>query len=140
MNVANRPPFAGILLLVIATGCAQPLAREAKMPSVAPATQPAVSFELNGSAVAPMYHDLLAIDLSTVVRVANARNLDVRRAREQVAANRGRYESNVEAIFPVIAPSIAYNHFQGVGQNANGTLTSPSHPVRLSGGTRQGAR
>jgi outer membrane protein TolC len=33
----------------------------------------------------------------------------------------------VEAIFPVIAPSIAYNHFQGVGQNANGTLTTPVH-------------
>ena len=74
-----------------------------------------------------MYREMLAIDLPTVLRVANARNLDIQQARQRVEANRGRYESNVEAIFPVIAPSIAYNHFQGVGQNANGTLTSPIH-------------
>jgi outer membrane protein TolC len=94
---------------------------------MAPATQPSVSLDLNGSPIAPMYRELLAIDLPTVVRVANARNLEIERARQQVEANRGRYESNVEAVFPVIAPSIAYSHFQGVGQNANGTLTTPVH-------------
>ena len=83
--------------------------------------------KLDASRIAPMYHELLAIDLPTVVRVANARNLEIQQARQRVEANRGRYESNVEAIFPVIAPSIAYNHFQGVGQNANGTLTTPVH-------------
>jgi OMF family outer membrane factor len=74
-----------------------------------------------------MYRELLAIDLPTVARIANSQNLDVQRARQQVEANRGRYERSIEAIFPVIVPSIAYSHFQGTGQNANGTLTTPVH-------------
>jgi OMF family outer membrane factor len=118
---------SALFLCVIGFGCAGPLAGPPPHPSVVPATQPSVSLQLNGSAVGPMYRELLAIDLPTVVRIANARNLDIERARQQVQANRGRYESNVEAIFPVIAPSIAYSHFQGVGQNANGTLTTPVH-------------
>jgi outer membrane protein TolC len=118
---------SALLYSFIGFGCATPPGDSQPRPSVAPATQPSVSLQLNGSAVAPMYRELLAIDLPTVLRVANARNLDIERARQQVQANRGRYESNVEAIFPVIAPSIAYSHFQGVGQNANGTLTTPVH-------------
>src|SRR4051794_20483615 len=116
--------MCGVLL---AAGCEGPLPGPARHPSLAPATQPAVSLELNPSQVRPMYRRLLAVDLPTVVRVAAARNLDIEQARQRVEANRGRYESNIEAIFPVVAPSIAYNHFQGVGQNANGTLTGPVH-------------
>jgi outer membrane protein TolC len=116
-----------VLAGIILAGCAAPPGAPPTHPSMAPATQPSVSLDLNGSPIAPMYRELLAIDLPTVVRVANARNLEIERARQQVEANRGRYESNVEAVFPVIAPSIAYSHFQGVGQNANGTLTTPVH-------------
>lgn len=112
---------------LIAGGCAEPLPGPARHPSMAPATQPAVSLDLNPSQIRPMYRRLLAVDLPTVVRVAAARNLDIEQARQRIEANRGRYESNIEAIFPVVAPSIAYNHFQGVGQNANGTLTGPVH-------------
>ena len=122
-----HPGSVALLAGLIAAGCAAPPVGPPRHPSVSPATQPTVSVDLNGSAIAPMYRQLLAIDLPTVIRVANAQNLDIERARQQVEANRGRYESNVEAIFPVIAPSIAYNHFQGVGQNANGTLTPPVH-------------
>ena len=117
----------GLLGGVILTGCASSSEGPPHHPSFAPAIQPAASLELIGSPVAPMYRELLAIDMPTVVRVASAQNLDIQRARQLVEANRGRYESNVEAIFPVVAPSIAYNHFQGVGQNANGTLTTPVH-------------
>jgi outer membrane protein TolC len=116
-----------VLTGVILAGCAAPPGAPPRHPSMGPATQPSVSLDLNGLPIAPMYRELLAIDLPTVVRVANARNLDIERARQQVEVNRGRYENNVEAIFPVIAPSIAYSHFQGVGQNANGTLTTPVH-------------
>ena len=115
-----------LLIVFLATGCATEQ-KSAPHPSLAPTTQPTVSVPLNGPPIAPMYREMLAIDLPTVLRVANARNLDIRQARERLEANRGRYEANVEAIFPVIAPSIAYNHFQGVGQNANGTLTGPIH-------------
>ena len=69
-----------------------------------------------------MYRHLLAIDLPAVARLAAARNLDIQQARQRVEASRGRYESNVEAVFPVIAPMFTYQHLEGVNQNANGTL------------------
>jgi outer membrane protein TolC len=69
-----------------------------------------------------MYRQLLAVDLPTVVRVATSRNLDVAAAKQRYEASRGRYETSVEAIFPVIAPSIAYQHLGGVNQAVNGTL------------------
>jgi len=115
------------LLSFIVAGCATALRGPGAHPSLAPATQPSVSLQLGERGVGPMYRELLAIDLPTVVRIANARNLDIERARQQVQANRGRYESNVEVIFPVIAPSVAYSHFQGVAQSASGTLTPGVH-------------
>jgi len=103
-------------------GCAAPPAQPSH-PSVAPATQPSASLSMDSGPVKPMYRELLAIDLPTVVRVAQARNLDIQQAIERTRAAHGRYESSVEAIFPVIAPSVAYQHLEGVNQNANGTLT-----------------
>jgi outer membrane protein TolC len=69
-----------------------------------------------------MYRQVLAIDLPTVTRVASAQNLDIQQARQRVEASRGRYESSVETIFPVIAPNILYQYLHGPSQNANGTL------------------
>src|SRR3954469_4465297 len=71
-----------------------------------------------------MYRELLAVDLATVARVSMARGIDVREARQRVHSAEGRYESSVEAIFPVIAPTFAYQHLEGVNQNASGTLVS----------------
>lgn len=93
-------------------------------PSVAPATQPGGSFALAAEGIRPMYTEVLAIDLPTVTRVALAKNLELREAAARVEVSRGQYESSVEAIFPVIAPSIAWQHFDGINQNASGTLVS----------------
>jgi len=93
-------------------------------PSVLPTTQPTASFALHAEQIRPMYQTLMAIDLPTVTRVALAQNLDIRQAALRVEASRGQYESSVEAIFPVIAPSIAWQHFDGTNQNASGTLVS----------------
>jgi outer membrane protein TolC len=71
-----------------------------------------------------MYRRLLPVDLATVARVAVARGIDVREARQRVRAAEGRYESSVEVLFPVIAPTFAYQHLEGVNQNASGTLVS----------------
>src|SRR2546423_4202212 len=107
----------------LANGCAAPQQRPApERPSVAPATQPAASLSLEGSAIAPMYRQMLAIDLPTVARVARARGLDIQEARQRAKSYEGRYESSVEAVFPVIAPAFTYQHFEGANQNANGTL------------------
>jgi outer membrane protein TolC len=114
---------AGILGLWFAAGCAAPPPDEQpERPSVAPTTQPTASLSLRDAEVRPMYRELLAIDLPTVTRVAAARSIDIREARERVSAFQGRYESSVEAVFPVIAPAFTYQHFEGANQNANGTL------------------
>src|SRR4051812_25926528 len=106
------------------SGCATAPHSSPPKPSVAPTSQPSASLDVRGGDVAPMYRELLAVDLETVVRVATADNLDVRQARDRVEASRGRYESSVGAIFPVIVPSIAFQHFDGHNQNANGTLVA----------------
>ncbi len=106
----------------IALGCAPPMRPRAPHPSVAPTTQPTAALAVDVSQIGPMYRELLAVDLSAVARVATARNLDIQAARQRVEASRGRYESSVEAIFPVIAPSLAYQHLEGVNQAVNGTL------------------
>lgn len=114
-----------IVLAVLAacTGCESTSRTPTTRPSIAPATQSSVSLSLGGNEVQPMYRELLAIDLPTVLRVARTDNLQIQQARERVETAKGRYESNVEAIFPVIAPGIAYQYLDGVNQNANGTLT-----------------
>ncbi len=112
------------ILATVAVGCATQRSPAPPHPSVAPATQPSASLSIGGADVRPMYRELLAVDLPTVLRVAAAQNLDIAQARERVEAAKGRYESSVEAIVPVIAPSLAYQHLEGVNQNANGSLTA----------------
>lgn len=69
-----------------------------------------------------MYREMLPVDLPTVSAIAVAQNLDIQQAKERVEAQRGRYESSVGRLFPVIAPTIAFQHVDGVNQAVNGTL------------------
>jgi len=119
-----RYPVALVLVAAcFATGCASPPQRPPDdRPSVAPATQPTAALSLEGSAIQPMYREMLAVDLPTIARVAKARGLDIQEARQRAKAYEGRYESSVEAVFPVIAPAFTYQHVEGANQNANGTL------------------
>lgn len=114
----------GVLAVIALAGCAAPRAGAPIKPSVAPATQPTASLEMGCGEVRPMYRELVAVDLPTVVRVTAARNLDIQQARQRIEASKGRYESSVEAIFPVIAPTFAYQHLQGVNQAVNGSLVA----------------
>src|SRR5690348_11748045 len=123
----NRPhawrALTAAWLAATAASCAtQAPPPDEPLPSVAPATQPTTAFELGGAEIRPMYREMVAIDLQTAARVAVARGIDVRQARERVDASRGRYEASVEAILPVITPSLTYQHLSGANQNANGTL------------------
>src|SRR5437763_1172604 len=111
--------IAAIVLLV---GCEAPMTHRAA-PDVAPATQPSAKLQIDSSQIQPMYHELLAIDLPTVLRVAAARNIDIEQAKQRVLVSRGRHEASVEAIFPVIGPLVAYQNVQGVNLNSNGTLS-----------------
>src|SRR3954467_1367515 len=108
--------------VIVVGGCAPAPKAAVTRPDLAPATQPSASLPLGGAPVQPMYRQLLAVDLPTVARVASAQAIDVQEARERVRLAQGRYETAVEAIFPVIAPTFAFQHLEGVNQNANGTL------------------
>jgi multidrug efflux system outer membrane protein len=117
-----------VLLLFVALGhfggCAAPGPGSARIrPDVSPSTQPTgESFRLDRSQIAPMYRELLAIDLSTVVSVAAAQNIDIRQARQRVRAAEGRYESSLGAIFPVFAPSLSYEDVEGSVRAVNGPV------------------
>jgi outer membrane protein TolC len=113
------------LLLTMFAGCAQEAPPARERPDVAPTTQPSdanAAVQIGGVEIRPMYRELLAIDLSTVARVATTSSLDVSQARQRVEASRGRYEANVGALLPVIGANFAYQHFEGANQNANGSL------------------
>src|SRR6476661_7230438 len=88
------------IAVALSSGCAsKPAAAPPPRPSVAPTSQPSGSLALDPSVVKPMYHELLAIDLPSVARVAAAQNLDIQQAKHRVEAQRGRYDVSVQALF-----------------------------------------
>ena len=112
-----------LVVLLIAVGCTSTSApTPPPRPAVAPASQPTGSLGLDPSSMKPMYRELLAIDLPTVARVAVAQNLDIQQAKYRVQAQRGRYDASVQALLPVIAPSIGFQRVDGANQDASGTL------------------
>jgi outer membrane protein, multidrug efflux system len=115
----RRPAW---ILVTACAGCAAPPAPPPPAPSLAPAAPAAQAVALADAAIRPMYREIVAVDLPSVVRLALAQNLDLQRARANVEAASGRYEGSVEAIFPVFAPTVAWQHVSGANQNANGTL------------------
>ena len=117
------------LLLLTASGCADTPSLELSHPSVAPATQPTASLKVDASRIAAMYdHRLLAVDLPTVVRVAMARNIDIKEAQQRIEASRGGYESSVGAIFPSLTPNVTALGIQGAISTPSGfALATFSH-------------
>src|SRR4051812_19879696 len=86
--------WATALLYLCLSGCqTQPWTPPAHQ-NVAPATQPTAWLAVDSSQIQPMYRELMAVDLPTVVKVASAQNLDIEQARQRLAASRGRYESS----------------------------------------------
>ncbi len=109
-----------MLLPLIAAGCADaPDARQAP-PSLAPADQQSVSLKIDASAIPPMYHRLLAVDLATVLKVAAAQNLDIQEAQRRVDASRGEYDASIGALFPTITPQITALGLSGALSNPSG--------------------
>lgn len=109
-------------LLLAASGCVEDqLSLPLPHPSVAPAAQPAASLKVDASQIRPMYdHRLLAVELPSVVRVAMARNIDIKGAQQTVEASRGVYESSVGAIFPSLTPNITALGIQGAISSSSG--------------------
>src|SRR5260370_42511133 len=107
-------------LFVALSGCADQSNLPLAYPAVTPAAQRVASPKVDASQIPPMYgHRLLPIDLPTVVRVAMARNIDIKEAQARVEASRGEYESSVGAIFPSLTPNVTALGIQGALQNAS---------------------
>ncbi len=106
-------------------GCVDMSTLQLSHPSVAPTTQPTASLKVDASKIRPMYRSLLAADLPTVVRVATARNLDIKEAKQRVEASRGAYESNVEAVVPSFTPNVTALGVEGAlsGRGVYGLAT-----------------
>jgi outer membrane protein TolC len=66
--------------------------------------------------------ELLTIDLTTALRLAGARNLDVQLAREKVAEAYSAQESAIERFFPWLAPGVAYRRHDNLIQNTEGLI------------------
>src|SRR5207244_4059631 len=66
--------------------------------------------------------ELLAIDLPSALRTATAENFDIRTARQQVEASRGRLESAIGGAFPVLVPSAIFEHVEGTVRAVRGDL------------------
>jgi len=117
-------------LTLAASGCAEDQSSPSlplSSPSVAPASQLAASVKVDTSHIHPMYdHRLLAVDLPTVVRVAMARNIDIKAAQQTVEASRGVYESSIGAIFPSLTPNVTALGIQGAISSSPASLWRPS--------------
>jgi len=97
-------------------------------PDVSPATMmgPADTLSLDPSVVEPMHIELLAIDLPNVVRVAVAQNIDIRQAKLEVEAARGRYDASIGRALPVLAPTAIFDLGNGAARNTRGNIVDAS--------------
>ncbi|MDB6066034.1 MAG: Outer rane efflux protein [Pedosphaera sp.] len=63
-----------------------------------------------------------AIDLPTVLKLANAQNLDVQIAQQQSAEARARYETAVMQFLPWVSPGIGYQRHDNLAQDTPGNI------------------
>lgn len=116
---------AWVVVALALCGCKhEPPPPPLQMPAeLAATTQPAVdSLRLSREGIDPMYRELLAVDLSTVARVAIADNLEIRQAQARVEAARGRVDSSIQSLFPVVVPGITFEGQQGSARAVQGQL------------------
>lgn len=116
-------PFT--ILVLASHGCKQPERRAyPSRPVVAP-DQHVIDenpLRLEAKRTEPMYTELHAVDLPTVVRLARAQNLDIQQARQTVEAAQGEYESAVGGAFPAIVPMAFFQRRDGHFENTDGRL------------------
>ena len=82
------------------------------------------TFHIDRAHVPAMYRELMSINLAAVVKVAQANNLDIKIARQQVKESRGRLASSVGAAFPVLAPTAIFNYNSGVARSTAGNIVT----------------
>ncbi len=115
-----------VLLGLFTGGCAshKPNVAPPQRPNVAPAVlrSEADALQLDASHIEPMYTQVLAVDLPSVVKAATADNLAIQQARQAVEASQGRYESTVGSAFPALVPTALFHHVEGTVRATEGNL------------------
>ncbi len=114
------------LAAIVLSGCAttEPITVAPEYPDVAPAQRysSADMLTLDASVVRPMHHEIVAIDLPTVVQVAMADNIDIRQARLQVKASQGLYDGAVGRALPTISPLASFEIVNGAVRATRGNI------------------
>jgi len=125
-NRWRRSAVHGVYMIIFAAGCASHAPETVLQPppdvsphGAAPAAEP---LGLNAADIKPMYTELLAIDLPTVVKLAAAQNHDIRQARQAVEIAEGELERTVGAAFPAIVPTALFEHVEGTTRATEGNL------------------
>jgi outer membrane protein TolC len=75
------------------------------------------------------------VDLPTVLRLANARNLDVQIAQERLKEAKANHESAVELFFPWISPGAVYRRHENRIQDVVGNILDADKQSYSVGGT-----
>jgi multidrug efflux system outer membrane protein len=113
-------------VLVFLAGCTSPKPTMPiiERPDVSPKRQTSTGegSPLDGSKMRPMYQEIVAINLPTVVNVAMADNVDIRKAREHVLASEALLESAKGSLLPSLVPSAAFEDVHGSVRATQGNL------------------
>ncbi len=114
--------------LLVSCGTRQPITVVPEHPDLAPAgpAGPGDMLALDPSVVEPMHVEMLAIDLPGVVRVAAAENIDIRQARLEIEAARGRYDASIGRALPALAPAATFDAVNGAVRATQGNIVSAS--------------
>lgn len=118
----GAPPLLALMLTLLTAGCADLPDTQTSHPFVGGTTQGQASLAVDASHIAPMYHELLTIDLPTVTQVAMASNLDIKEARLHVKAMQGQYYGSIGAIFPIVSPNVEAQRIKGAVSEPNGAF------------------
>jgi len=126
INAYRRYLNKWLIVLVFLGGCTSPELTETVLerPDISPIQQSSSEqlLKLDASQIKPMYREILAINLPTIVRVAAAENFDILQAKEEVMASKGLLESAHGSIFPSLVPSVSFQDVQGSVRATEGNL------------------
>jgi len=121
-STTNLAPVLVLVLGLATSACADLTETQSPAPSVTPTTQGEASLTVDASHIAPMYRQLLTIDLPTVTQVTMASNLDIKEAQQRVEAAQGAYYGSIGAIFPIVSPEVQAQRIKGAVGQPNGSF------------------
>lgn len=110
---------------LVPLGCHEPKKKAyPPRPNISPVNQVIDEnpLRLDTSQTEPMYIELHAVDLPTVVRLAQAQNFDIQQARQAIQAAEGEYERAVGDAFPAIVPMAFFQRRDGHFLNTDGRI------------------